>query len=98
METPMSTDIRIEAWNLGRTNTAAECYTRLERGDTVAERVFAAMRRNEWGVEAAWKDGLRGVNIETTDSRTGITTARTGRRAPMPVRRTVNVAANGGSI
>lgn len=76
-------DIRIEAWNFGRTNTLAECYSLLENADPIAARVFAALRRNEWGVEAAWKDGLKGVNIVATNPRTGNQVAFTGRRVGM---------------
>lgn len=92
----MTSDIRLEAWNLGRTNTAAECYTRLERGDEIAVRVFAAIERNEFGVKAAWLDGLRGVNIEIGS---GVErTSLVGHRHPMPVARSGRVAANGGSV
>lgn len=92
-----TTDIRMEAWGLARAQSQAECYRLLERGDAVAVRVFAALARDEWGVRAAFADGARGVNIDLTDPRTGVTTRLTGTRRPMPpVRRAP--AANGGTI
>lgn len=97
--TAETTDIRMEAWNLGRNHSITEAYALLENGHPVAVRVFKALSRNEWGVKAAWTDGLKGVNVSLgRNPRTGVTTELTGQRLVMPARRTHGVAANGGTI
>lgn len=96
--TTATTDIRLRAWSFGRNvGTLAQAYLALELGNDDAVAVFAALSRNEWGVKAAFADGLKGVNIELRDPTTGITKVLTGRPVVLPARRRP-VAANGGTI
>lgn len=102
--TPASTsstsDIRITAWSFGRrAGSLTKAYRLLEAQDATAEAVFSALERDEWGVKAAFRDGLDGVNIEATH---GVTTHVWTGGTPYPeaafaVRRRI-VAANGGTV
>lgn len=105
MTTNQTTDIRIDAWAFGRNaGSLTAAYTALENADERAVRVFAALRRNEWGVEAAFKSGVRGENIEARDPRNPtVTVAFTAggvSSSPTFTTRTARrgVAANGGTI
>jgi hypothetical protein len=93
------TDIRVAAWAFGRKVTSlGHAYRLLEAGQDEAVRVFAALSHNEWGVQAAFRDGLAGVDI--TARRDAVTTVAwtAGAKYPEPARRSTVVAANGGTV
>lgn len=94
-----ATDIRIAAWAFGRKVTSmAHAYRLLEARHDVAVRVFAALEANEWGVKAAFADGLRGVDITAKADAVTTIAYTAGDKYPEPIMRTRGVAANGGTI
>jgi hypothetical protein len=93
------TDIRIAAWAFGRKVTGmGHAYRLLEAGHADAVRVFAALQRNEWGVKAAFADGLNGVDITARADAVTTVAWTGGDKYPEPLIRRTIVAANGGTV